>query len=118
MWPQGGPAQLSFPGWAGPLWSSRYTGAARLRQARPPFPLGVGAQLAELARGVLTGPRGLRARIFGPRLSRGRPLVSLRGLSRGLVASVVGGADEGLGFGPGPLDRLPCLCLGMAGALP
>ena len=64
-----------------------------------PFPLGVGAQLAGLAGGVFPGPRGFGACVLCPGFGGRGALVSLRGLSRGLVASVVGGADEGLSLG-------------------
>ena len=71
----------------------------------------------ELARCVFAGPRGLRACVLGPRVGGRGALVSLRGLREGLVAGVIGGADEGLGLGPGLLDRLLRLRLRAARAL-
>ena len=81
-------------------------------------PLGIGAQLLDLSRGVFTGPRGLCACVIGPGLGRGGPLVSLRSLREGLVPGVVSGAHEVLGLGKGLLDRLPRLRFGPARALP
>jgi len=79
------------------------------------FPPGAGPQLREFARGVFTDPRGLCACVLGAGLGGGGPLVSLRGLREGLVASVIGGAYEGPG--PGLRDRLLRLRLGAACAL-
>jgi hypothetical protein len=66
----------------------------------------VGAYLVEFPRGVFPGPRGLCACVLGPRVGGRGALIGLRGLREGLVASVIGAADEGLGFRPGLLDRL------------
>ncbi len=63
-----------------------------------PFPLGVGAQLLELAGRVLSGPRGLGACGVGACLGGGCALVSLRGLRERLVPGVIGGADAGPGL--------------------
>jgi hypothetical protein len=78
-------------------------------------PPGVGPQLREFARGVFTDPRGLCACVLGAGLGGGGTLVSLR---EGLVASVTGDVDEGLGLGPGLRDRLLRMRLGAACALP
>ena len=82
-----------------------------------PLPLVVGAYLAELTRGVGPGPRGFCACVLGPRVGGRGALVGLRGLREGLVPGVIGGADKGLGLGPGLLDRLLRLRLRAARAL-
>ena len=82
-----------------------------------PLPLVVGAHLVEFPRGVFACPRGLGACVLGPRLGGRGALVGLRGLREGLVPGVTGGAHEGLGLGPGLLDRLLRLRLGAARAL-
>ena len=74
-----------------------------------PLPVGVGAQLVELASGVFPSPRSLRACVLGPGRGRGRALPGLLSIGAGLVAGGLGGADEGLGLGPGLVDRLPRL---------
>ena len=82
-----------------------------------PLPLGVAAQLLDLACGVFTGPRRLCACAIGAGLGRCGALVGLRGLRERLVPGVVGGAYEGLSLGPGLLDRLLRLRLGAVRAL-
>ena len=75
---------------------------------------GTGAQLPDLACRVLAGPRGLRACVLGTGLGRGGPLpggpggllMLARQLPR-LVALGLGGADQSVSVGTGPLDRLP-----------
>ncbi len=54
-----------------------------------PFPGGVGAELVQVTCGGLAGPPGLLS------------------VGAGLVPGVLGGADEGLSLGAGPLDRFP-----------
>src|SRR5690349_15917276 len=58
----------------------------------------VGAQLLELPRGVLPGPRGLRARILGAGLGGGRALVSLCGLRKRPVPVLSGLANPLVGL--------------------
>ena len=83
-----------------------------------PFPLGVAAQLLNLACGVFTGPRRLCAGVIGAGLGGGGALAVLRGLRERLVPGVTGGPDEALGLGLGLRDRLPRQRLGAARALP
>ena len=68
----------------------------------------VGAQLLELPRGVLPGPRGFRAGVLGAGLGGGGALVRalgglpvLPGLLVCLVTVALGGTDEGLRVGAG-----------------
>ena len=91
-----------------------------------PLQLGgrTGAQLPDLARGVLAGPRGLRACVLDTGLGRGGPLpggpgglLMLVRLFARLVPGGFGGADEGLSLGPGLFDRLLCFGGRAVGAL-
>ncbi len=68
---------------------------------------GAGTQLLELAGGVFPCPRGFRAGGLGEGSGRSGALPGLLGLGAGLVPGGLGGANEGLGVGAGPLDRFP-----------
>ena len=80
----------------------------------------VGAQLLELPRGILSGPRGFRAGVLGAGLGCGGALFrALSGLPVlfGLLARPVpvglGGPDEGLGVGAGLAGQFLGLPLGL-----
>ena len=77
------------------------------------FPRGVGAHLVEHPARFLAGPVGVGPRRLSARLGCGGALLCRPGgflvlacLLACLVAVGLGGADEGLGVGAGPVDRL------------